>query len=78
MLHYSSRRYLCQNAEFDQSCYKEFYVLVAVRATADSRGAFTPSNVHWKFSVRLYRFMLLLSQILAKIVDLYGEGDAFI
>ena len=31
--------------------FKEFYV-----RPADSRGALTPSNVHWTFSVRLSRF----------------------
>ena len=35
---------------------KEFYVLAAVRAATDSRGALTPANVHWTFSVRLNRF----------------------
>ena len=35
---------------------KEFYVLAAVKAAADSRGALTPSNVHRTFSVRLNRF----------------------
>ena len=35
---------------------KVFYVLAAVKAAADSRGALTPSNVHRTFSVRLNRF----------------------
>ena len=35
---------------------KVFYVLAAVRAATDSRGALTPSNVHRTFSVRLNRF----------------------
>ncbi len=34
--------------------FKEFYV-----RPANSRGALTPSNVHWTFSVRLNRFTVI-------------------
>ena len=45
-----------KRAETSLLSYKEFYVLAAVKAAADSRGAFTPANVHRTFSVRLNRF----------------------
>ena len=45
-----------KRAETSLLSYKEFYVLAAVKAAVDSRGAFTPANVHRTFSVRLNRF----------------------
>ena len=45
-----------KRAETSLLSYKEFYVLAAVKAAVDSRGALTPSNVHRTFSVRLNRF----------------------
>ena len=48
---------------------KEFYVLAAVRAAADSRGALTPSNVPRTFSVRLNRFTGTMQADLRCIIE---------
>ena len=46
--------------------FYEFYV-----CAANSRAALIPSNIHWKFSVRLFRFTLIGRTLNIKLINIY-------